>query len=402
MSPLPDGKSIITIVGAGAAGCFCAAQLHEAIPGADIRILEAGARPLAKLSLTGGGRCNISNTFEHVRSLKEVYPRGTSLMKMALAEFSPSKTLEWFQRRGVKFVTEEGGRVFPASQDSGEIVRTLLKALAGVEIRCRCKVEALPDSRFVIVTTGGGPGMDLLGKLPVDTVPPVPSLFSFNISDAPEGGRSTLTTLMGLSVPAALSIPGSNFKAEGDLLITDWGLSGPAALRLSSYAARHLAECGYNSPLNIRWSQSDGQELGGELEALKAANPRKLLKSAYPEGIPARLWEYLVSRAGLRERQTWGELGQKGINRLVQMMLCDAYYIHGKTRFRDEFVSCGGVSLDSVNRQTLECKQHPGLYFAGEVLDIDAVTGGFNLQAAWSTAHIVAKSIISKYDTQNL
>ena len=357
---------------------------------------------MAKLALTGGGRCNISNSFEIVRSLDEVYPRGASLMKRALAEYSPEDVLEWFRGKGVSFVKEDGGRYFPASQDAGEIVQALLEALQGVEIACNQKIEALPDADAVVVCTGGGAGMDLLKGLPLETVPPVPSLFTFNISDRAAGGKSGICSLMGLSVTAALSIPGSKFRSEGELLITDWGFSGPATLRLSSYAARHLASLNYNSPLQVRWMALSEEELHSTLQSLKASNPRKLVKSVHPEGIPARLWEYLLQRSGIPEERSWAELGQKGINKLVQTLICDPYFIHGKNRFREEFVTCGGVSLSSVNLKTLECKQKEGLYFAGEVLDVDAVTGGFNLQAAWSTAHLVAKSIINKYGTQNI
>lgn len=391
----------ITIVGAGASGCFCAAQLHEALPGADIRIMEAGPRPMAKLAVTGGGRCNISNTFEQVRSLEEVYPRGSRLMKRALAEFSPEMLLDWFRKRGVNFVTEEGGRIFPASQDAGEIVRTLLGALDGVRIECNTRVENPGDSAFTVITTGGGKGMDILKNLPVEIVQPVPSLFTFNLSDSQQGGRSRLCSLMGTSSEAVLSVPGTSFRSEGDLLVTDWGLSGPAALRLSSHAARHLADCGYKSPLQIRWINLPEDGLRAVINDVKTANLRKMLKSAHPEGISSRLWEYLLDRAGIREGMVWAELGSKGLNRLVQTILADNYYISGKTRFRDEFVSCGGVSLFSVNLKSLECKERAGLFFAGEVLDVDAVTGGFNLQAAWSTAHIVAKTIINRYDTQD-
>lgn len=357
---------------------------------------------MAKLALTGGGRCNISNSFEFVRSLDEVYPRGASLMKRALAEYSPEDVLEWFRGKGVSFVKEDGGRYFPASQDAGEIVQTLMEALQGVEIACNQKLESLPDADAVVVCTGGGAGMDLLKGLPLETVPPVPSLFTFNISDSAAGGKSGICSLMGLSVTAALSIPGSKFRAEGELLITDWGFSGPATLRLSSYASRHLASLNYNSPLQVRWMALSEEELHAALQSLKGSNPRKLVKSVHPEGIPARLWEYLLQRSGIPEERSWAELGQKGINKLVQTLICDPYFIHGKNRFREEFVTCGGVSLSSVNLKTLECKQKEGLYFAGEVLDVDAVTGGFNLQAAWSTAHLVAKSIINKYGTQNI
>ena len=322
-------------------------------------------------------------------------------MKRALAEFSYRNTLEWFERRGVRFVVEDGGRIFPASQDAREIVDVLLASLQGVRVEGNCRVSALPDSDAVVLTTGGGPGMDILKSVPVETVPPVPSLFSFNISDTPEGGRSGITSLMGLSQDVILSIPGTKMRSEGSLLITDWGFSGPAALRLSSYAARHLAECGYNSPVMVRWSRENESAVSKELSDIKSANPQKLLKSVHPEGLMARLWEHILSRCAFRDGQTWAEIGSKGMNRLVQTLLCDTYFIHGKTRFKDEFVTCGGVSLSSVNLSSLECKQRQGLFFAGELLDVDAVTGGFNLQAAWSTAYIVAKSIITRYDTQN-
>ena len=357
---------------------------------------------MAKLAVTGGGRCNITNTFESVRSLGEVYPRGERLMKRALAEFPSERLLDWFRERGVDFAVEEGGRVFPASQDAGQIVSVLADSLEGVEIKCNTRVAVLQeDADFIVLTTGGGRGMEILEGLPVDTVAPVPSLFSFNLSDSPAGGRSSLCSLTGTSCRVALSVPGTSLRSEGDLLITDWGLSGPAALRLSSYAARYLAERGYASAVQIRWGTKTETDLKNELSALKAANPKKQLKTAHPEGLSSRLWEHLIRRSGLREDMPWAELGSKGLNRLVQTLLSDLYYISGKTRFRDEFVSCGGVSLGSLNLNTLECKERKGLFFAGEILDVDAVTGGFNLQAAWSTAYIVAKTIISRYDTQD-
>ncbi|MBR5702833.1 MAG: aminoacetone oxidase family FAD-binding enzyme [Bacteroidales bacterium] len=399
---MPKKRIRIAIVGAGAAGCFCAAQLHEALPGADIRIVEAGPEPMAKLAVTGGGRCNISNSFEDVRSLEEVYPRGASLMKRALAEYSPDDVLEWFRSRGVPFIKENGGRLFPASQNAGEIVQTLRGALDGVVITCNQKIESLPDADAVVVCTGGVAGMEILKGLPLETVSPVPSLFTFNISDSAAGGKSGICKLMGLSMNAALSIPGSKFHSQGELLITDWGFSGPATLRLSSYAARHLSELNYNSVLNVRWTTLSEGGIHSFIDSCRNSNPGKLVKSIHPEGIPARLWEYLAARGGIAAERSWAELGQKGINKLVQTLICDTYFIHGKNRFRDEFVTCGGVSLSSIDIKTLECKQRKGLYFAGEILDVDGVTGGFNLQAAWSTAHLVAKSIINKYGTQNI
>ena len=321
-------------------------------------------------------------------------------MKRALAEYSPKDTLAWFEKRGVSFVKEEDGRYFPASQDAMQIVHALESSLDGVRIDCGCSIASLPETDVAVICTGGGSGLDLLKNLPVETIPPVPSLFSFNLSDGPGGGRNPLSDLMGLSVEASLGIPGSKFRSNGTLLITDWGLSGPAALKLSSYAARHLASLNYNSPLQIRWLPFAESKIHALLEGIRSANPRKLAKSCHPDGISSRLWDYLLSRSGIATERCWAELGRKGLNRLTQVLVCDTYHIHGKTRFRDEFVTCGGVSLSSVDLKTLESKQRPGLYFAGEILDVDAVTGGFNLQAAWSTAHLAAKSIINKYGTQ--
>ncbi len=389
----------ITIVGAGAAGCFCAAQLKSGLPGADIRIIEAGRRPLAKLSITGGGRCNISNDFSTVHSLAEVYPRGANLMKRALKEFPVQATLDWFGKRGVLFRTENEGRIFPASDDAMQIVNTLLSAVEGVSITTGQRVDRLSDSDIHVITCGGGRGTEILKNLPVKIETPVPSLFSFNISDSPSGGRAAITALSGLCCKAALFIPGTGLRSEGDLLITDWGFSGPAALKLSSYAARYLAGLSYRSPIVVRWTLLNENELRSELDRIRRDNPRKMLRSVGPEGLPARLWDYLLNRSGLEGTRPYSELGQKGLGRLVQTLMVDTYQISGKNRFRDEFVTCGGVSLSSLNINTLECKEHPGLYFAGEILDVDAITGGFNLQAAWSTAAIVSKSIISKYGT---
>ena len=201
---------------------------------------------------------------------------------------------------------------------------------------------------------------------------------------------------MGLVVEASVSIPGTPFKADGPLLITDWGLSGPAVLRLSSYAARHLAETGYKAPLSVNWLSAGESDIRALLNALAADNPRKQVTNTPPAGLPSRLWNYLTDKAGLRPDIRWAEVGSRGFNKLVGVLSQDSFEIAGKTRFREEFVTCGGVALSNVDFATLECKKHPGLYFAGEVLDIDAITGGFNLQAAWTTGFAVAQSIAEK------
>ena len=243
----------------------------------------------------------------------------------------------------------------------------------------------------VVVTTGGAPkGLPLLEGLDLEWVPTVPSLFTFTIQD--EGLRA----LMGLVVEATVSLPGTPFKADGPLLITDWGLSGPAVLKLSSYAARHLHDAGYQAPLSVNWLSLSEAETRALLEGLSTNNPRKQVSNTPPAGLQVRLWNHLTVKAGLRPDIRWAELGSKGLNKLVNTLTQDSYAIAGKTKFRDEFVTCGGVALSNLNPATLESKQYPGLYFAGEVLDIDAITGGFNLQAAWTTGYVAAQSIASK------
>ena len=389
----------IAVIGAGAAGCFCAAELRRRLPAVKVDVYESGPKPLAKVAITGGGRCNLTNSFEGIRSLGEAYPRGERLMKRLLRVFSQEDTWRWFEAAGVPLVLQDDHCVFPRSQDAMDVVHALLRRMEGVNLLLRTPVHSIgPDLTVdgeaydaVVVTTGGAPkGLPLLESLDLEWVPTVPSLFTFTVRD--EGLRA----LMGLVVEATVSLPGTPFKADGPLLITDWGLSGPAVLKLSSYAARHLHDAGYQAPLSVNWLSLSESETRSLLEELSAANPRKQVSNTPPAGLQARLWNYLTVKAGLRPDIRWAELGSKGLNKLVNTLTQDIYAIAGKTRFRDEFVTCGGVALSNLNPATLECKQYPGLYFAGEVLDIDAVTGGFNLQAAWTTGYVAAQSIASK------
>ena len=392
--------SNIAVIGAGAAGCFCAAELRRRLPDARVDVYEAGPRPLAKVAVTGGGRCNLTNSFEGIRSLAEAYPRGDRLMKRLLRVFSQEDTWRWFESAGVPLVLQEDHCVFPRSQNAMDIVHALLRRMDGVNLRLRAPVKSvMPGSTghllvdgkaydAVVVTTGGAPkGLPMLDGLDLEWVPTVPSLFTFTIRD--EGLRN----LMGLVVNASVSIPGTAFKADGPLLITDWGLSGPAVLKLSSYAARYLHEAGYKAPLLVNWLARNEAQVRGILQELADGNSRKQVTSIPPAGLQARLWNHLTIKAGLRNDLRWAELGSKGLNRLVATLTQDTYAIAGKTKFRDEFVTCGGVSLNNIDPSTLAFKRYPGLYFAGEVLDIDAITGGFNLQAAWTTGYVVAQSI---------
>lgn len=398
----------VAIIGAGAAGCFCAALLREWAPNVAVTVFEAGSKPMAKLAITGGGRCNLTNDFQGIRSLAEAYPRGERVMKRALKVFSQDDTVTWFTAHGVPCVLQEDHCWFPQSQEAMDVVRCLQRGMRGAELRLNTPVQSVSKERgsfelaekmadapsneplsfdAVVVTTGGATkGLPFLEGLGLEMVPPVPSLFTFNIPD------KSLTGLMGLVVEAQIGLQGTSFRADGPLLITDWGLSGPATLKLSSHAARHLAENGYKGTVAINWLSWNENEVRDWLQKTASDNPQKLLSSVHP--VQQRLWEHLLERAGLRKDLRWAELGSKGLNRLTAVLTNDCYPLSGKSKFREEFVTAGGVSLSNIDLNTLECKQYPGLFFAGEVLDIDAITGGFNLQAAWSTGYVCAASIL--------
>lgn len=393
--PVPS----VAIIGAGAAGCFCAAQLRKRAPELAVSVFEAGAKPLAKVAITGGGRCNLTNSFEGIRSLSEAYPRGERVVKRALQAFSQEDTIRWFTGHGVPCVLQPDHCWFPRSQDAMDIVRCLLSAMQGADIRLRTPVTSVTLAEtgnllvneepfdYVVVTTGGASHFPFLDGLQLGIVPPVPSLFTFTIPDP------ALRSLMGLVVEASIGLAGTSFKASGPLLVTDWGLSGPATLKLSSYAARHLADTGYKGTVCINWLDKSQTQVRELLQETASENPQKLVSTTHR--LPSRLWSHLLGKAALRPDIRWAELGSKGLNRLIATLTSDSYPLSGKSKFREEFVTAGGVALSNINPNTLECKQHPGLYFAGEVLDIDAITGGFNLQAAWSTGYVCAESIIS-------
>lgn len=395
----------VAIIGAGAAGCFCAVELARLRPGWNITVHEAGTKPLAKVSVTGGGRCNLTNSFAGVSDLSQAYPRGHRLMKRLFHVFDHQDTWHWFESEGVPLVLQDDQCVFPQSQDAMQIVGTLLERMreAGVRLRTGHRLASLaPGWRltfadgseetadYVVVTTGGSPKRSSLGfldLLDLEIVEPVPSLFTFKVPGAPR-------ELMGTVVKdVTVSLPGTKFKAGGPLLVTDWGFSGPAILRLSSYAARHLAGCSYRAPLLVNWMNDTEDSVRSLLARFLREHPQKQLSSIYPEVLTGRLWTCLLERAQLRPDLRYAELGTKGLNRLVAVLTADPYGIEGKAAFKEEFVTCGGVSLSEINPNTLEAKRFPGLYLAGEVLDVDAVTGGFNLQAAWTGGYVIAHSL---------
>lgn len=402
-------KNNIAIIGAGAAGCFAAINIKRRLPSAQVTIYEAGTRPLAKLAVTGGGRCNLTNSFAAVNSLETVYPRGHRLMKRLFHEFSHDDAFRWFEREGVSLVTQDDNCVFPRSQNAMEIVNLLLRRCRelGITIMTACRVTMLEhaapiyiirckDRQFtadtVVVATGGSPrlsGMEWLAALGLDIIAPVPSLFSLAL------GESQLLPLSGTVVQdVTASLAGTKFRADGPLLITHWGVSGPAVLKLSSLAARHLADHSYTGTLAINWLGNATPTAAADmLRAMQAENPNKQLQNIYPNALNARLWAHLLAKAGLNAAARWSSMGSRQTNRLADTLTNDHYPIAGKNRHKDEFVTCGGIALSCLSPRTLECKTHPRLYFIGEATDVDAITGGFNLQAAWTMAYVAAKSI---------
>ncbi len=386
------------IIGGGAAGFFLAVTLKEMMPEMDVTLFERGTRVLRKVAVSGGGRCNCTNSFEGISDLQTVYPRGHRLMKRLMKGFSQRDAFQWFERHGVRLTTQADHCVFPQSQQSQTIIQCFehycrrygVTVSTGVSIGSLAELAAYD---FVCVTIGGQPhkeGLDWLAALGHEIVAPVPSLFTFNIDDA------ALRALMGTVVEqASAMIPATSFRASGPLLITHWGVSGPAILRLSSYAARHLSDSGYQSALSVNWTDRKENSVVEELQLIATANPQKMLANVRPFDLPQRLWSHLLEKSlAERAERRWADLSRKDLNRLVNTLTNDNYLISGRAPFKDEFVTCGGISLSSVNAATLESRTVPHLYFAGEVLDIDGVTGGFNFQAAWTTAHTVASAIV--------
>ena len=391
------------VIGGGAAGFFLAVNLKEMMPEMEVTIFERSQRVLSKVEISGGGRCNCTNSFAQVRDLSQVYPRGHRLMKRLFNVFDHEAAYEWFERHGVPLVTQDDECVFPAAQDSHAIIDCFLSLARQyhIQIITATKVQSLTDVSsydFVAVTTGGSPkgeGLRWLAEMGHEIESPVPSLFTFNITD------ERLRALQGLVANGAVThIPGTKFRAEGPLLITHWGMSGPAVLKVSSYAARHLAEHDYQSPLSVNWTGLTEAEVQTALGEMTVRQPQKQLPTYNPFGLSQRLWAFLLERAlSARSSVRWGELNKKDVNRLVNVLTNDSYQIAGRAAFKDEFVTCGGISLRAVNPSTLESRHVPRLYFAGEVLDIDGITGGFNFQAAWTTAYTVARSIANAADT---
>jgi len=403
----------IAIIGGGAAGFFAAIRAKETRPDSDVVIYEKGSSPLAKVAVTGGGRCNLTNSFAAIKDLKQAYPRGDKLMKRLFKTFDYHDAYEWFESRGVELVTQDDECVFPRSQSSQSIIDCLTEnarrlgvtiithhALGQIVPREKClhlifnNGQKEEDADRVIITTGGHPREDAFGYLKDlghEITPPVPSLFTFNINDKP------LRALMGTVVEHAITaIAGTKMRSEGALLITHWGMSGPAILRLSSYGAQWMAERNYRFQIAVNWvGETNASIISEALTETVIRNGGKQMGNMRCFDLPSRLWLHLLKRADIPAEKRWSELGKKGLNKLVEALTNDGYSVEGKSSWRDEFVTCGGVSLASIQPNTLESKHVKGLYFAGEVCDVDAITGGFNLQAAWTMGYVAGSHAAS-------
>ena len=403
----------VVIAGAGAAGFFAAAEILRQRPQASVLMLEKTGQVLSKVRISGGGRCNVTHHCFDNKRLLENYPRGNPWLEAVFDQFSVRDTIRWFQHRGVKLVAESDGRMFPESNQSESIIRALQNSVKGenFELRLHSALVSVQKEKrgfrlilkggeelfttSLLLSCGGIPGqagMDFLSHLQIKRIQPVPSLFTFNVKNHP------WTSLMGLSVEkAAVSIPDFGLSFEGPILVTHWGFSGPAVLKLSAAAARLLFACEYRFEFRIDFLPAMEMNAVEESISMHATDhPKQKPLNAQLFGLPRRLWEQLCLESGLDAYHNWAEAGKKSIQKITALLKSHSFQANGKTTFKEEFVTSGGIALEDVNPKTCESLAYPGLFFAGEILDVDGFTGGFNFQAAWSTAFSAASGISSR------
>lgn len=397
----------IAIIGGGASGFFAA--IHAAGKGREITIFEKSPKLLSKVKISGGGRCNVTHRPMEISKLIKNYPRGEKFLKKVFAQFKSENTIEWFESRGVKLKIEHDGRMFPASDDSQSIIDAILNETNKLKIQILTShgIKSISSEsngylletekgnfKFdsVIIASGGHPksdGYHFLNKLKHTFSAPIPSLFTFNTPGEP------IRELMGISMPDGLvKLEGTKLSYRGPVLITHWGLSGPAVLKLSAFGAQWLYNQQYKAKALINWNaEMSENEYAENIISYSLAHPNRKISTHALFGIPIRLWEHLTQISGIEIDQVFNTLAKKQINKLVQNLFCFPLIINGKTTFKEEFVTAGGINLDEINPETMESKFHPNLFFAGEVLNLDGITGGFNFQAAWSTGFLAGKSI---------
>lgn len=403
-------KKRLIVIGGGAAGFFCAVNAARLHPSLEVIILEKTSKLLSKVKVSGGGRCNVTHSCFSIPDMVRHYPRGGNFLKKAFHQFFTTDTIEWFKERGVQLKTEDDGRMFPVTNSSQSIIDCLMKEANkyGVEIRMNSEVKSLKideqqftlelsdlrllTSDFVCIASGGYAKLAQFGwlqQLGHSIAEPVPSLFTFNMPGNP------ITQLMGVAVPdAQVKIAGSSLLAKGPLLITHWGMSGPAVLRLSAWGARQLAIGNYQFAVIINWlPEYNENSLREHLQQLRFELAAQKIMNRNPFNLPQRLWQYLVEQSGINEEKRWADVSAKEQNKLITNCCAQEFKVQGKTTFKEEFVTAGGVQLAEVDANTMQSKMIPHLYFAGEILDVDGITGGFNFQNAWTSGFIAAKAI---------
>lgn len=398
----------ITIIGGGAAGFFAAISAKSHFPEAQVCIFEKTSKFLGKVKISGGGRCNVTNATFNTRILSEHYPRGEKFLRKAFEQFNAKDTVDWFESRGVALKTYPDNCIFPLSNESQSIIDCFLNEARrlGIELHLNHSVESIQQKEHgfeietnqgqhhaerVIITVGGQPKTTWFSAIETfghNIIPPVPSLFTFNMPKEP------IKTLMGLVVEKArVRIEGQKLLGIGPLLITHWGMSGPAILQLSAWGARILADKDYVCSILVNWLDETKEEpLRSEFNQIQKVHGAKMLQNHNPFPIPNRLWLYLLEKNDINVSMRWQDLAGKNANKLINTLINDRYEVQGKTTFKEEFVTAGGIDLAEIEVNTMQSKLVPGLYFAGEVMDIDGITGGFNFQAAWTTGFIAGKS----------
>ncbi len=405
-----NSKKII-VIGGGAAGFFAAINCAQKNKNYQVILLEKTSKLLSKVRVSGGGRCNVTHACFENSLLTKNYPRGEKELQNVFSRFSTTDTIEWFEERGVQLKTETDGRMFPTTNSSETIINCLFQEAekVGVKIKLNVNIEEIKknnNNTFTLKASGGGTfecdaliiatggnaketAYEWLKNLGHNIQIPVPSLFTFNVPN------NSITELMGIAVTQAkIRIAGTKLETTGPLLITHWGFSGPAVLKTSAWGARTLSNLNYNFSFLISWLPKHTEEkLRIELNTQRTENPSKLIINTILFELPKRLWEYFIKKANIIETTRWADLSKKQLNVLTSILIADEYKVQGKTTFKEEFVTCGGILLKEIELTTMQSKIVSNLFFAGEVIDVDGITGGFNFQNAWSTAWIAAKNV---------
>ena len=395
------------IVGGGAAGFFTAINIVERNPKAKVAILERGAEVLGKVRISGGGRCNVTHACFEPNELVKFYPRGEKELRGPFHQFCSGDTIEWFERHGVALKIEDDGRMFPVSNSSQTIIDCFLKATQqlGIKVLTGQSVQSIfkkdnywkidtqnqnYQAENLILATGSNPKIwEMLQEFGHAIIPPVPSLFTFNSKDP------RIKELPGVSAKVTVRVKDTKLEATGPLLITHWGMSGPAILKLSAWGARILHDKNYQFTLLVNWlNDLDTEEALVQLKTLKQEQAKKTVAKKSPFELTNRLWESLVLASGISTETKWADLSKTQLQHLAQQLTNGVFQINGKSTFKEEFVTAGGIDLKEINFKTMESKIHPNLYFAGEIVNIDAITGGFNFQNAWTSGFIVANAVV--------